>query len=158
MYFSVQNVLNFFPVKHRARYNLMILGTPWLYMYLFKNLITFVPEALFIISANGYFEYLSTLVMKYCSIPFSLSIGPPKSICISSESLILSSYQFPSRLCTRWLLPVYPGGYMATNYSALVKALRNSQDELSVYPPTRHPFLLLVSLFFLLGRHMRASH
>ena len=22
--------------------------------------------------------------MKYCSIPFSLSIGPPKSICISS--------------------------------------------------------------------------
>ena len=53
-------------------------------MYLFKNLITFVPEALFIISAVGYFERLSTFAMKYCSIAFSLSIGPPNSLCISS--------------------------------------------------------------------------
>ena len=43
----------------------------------------FVPEALFTISAVGYFEYLSTLVMKYCSIPFPLIIGPPKFICFS---------------------------------------------------------------------------
>ena len=62
----------------------MVLGAPWLHMYLFKNLITFVTEALFMAPAVGYFVYISTLVMKYCSIPFSLSIGPPKSIFISS--------------------------------------------------------------------------
>ena len=41
-------------------------------MYLFKNLITFGPEALFTISALGYFEYLSIRVIKYCSMPFSV--------------------------------------------------------------------------------------
>ena len=35
-------------------------------------------------SAVGYFEYLSMLVKKYCSMPISLIIGPPKSIWISS--------------------------------------------------------------------------
>ena len=47
-------------------------------------MITFGPEALFTISAVGYFEYLSILVIKYCSMPFSFKNGPPKSICISS--------------------------------------------------------------------------
>ena len=151
----------------------MVLGTPWLYMYLFKNVITFVPEALFTISAVGNFEYLSILAIKHRSIPFSLSIGPPKSIFFrhsvqrilvkvpicSAESLILNSYQFPCRLCTHWLLPVYPHGYMATKYSVLVKALRNSQEgELSVYPPIPHPLSFLVSLFFRLDRHIRASY
>ena len=78
MYFSVENVLNFFPVKHRARYNLMVLRTPWLYMYLFKKLITFVPEALFIISANGYFEYLSTLVYEILFYTFFIKYWPTK--------------------------------------------------------------------------------
>ena len=52
-------------------------------MYLIKNLITFGPEALFTISAVGYFEYLSIHV-KYRFMPFSFKIGPPKSISISS--------------------------------------------------------------------------
>ena len=43
-------------------------------MYLFKNLITIGPEALFTISAVGYFEYLSILVIKYCSMPFSFKL------------------------------------------------------------------------------------
>ena len=43
-----------------------------------------MPEALFTISAVGYFEYLSIPVIKYCSMPFSFKIGPPNSICISS--------------------------------------------------------------------------
>ena len=73
----------------------MVLGTPWLHIDLFKNLNTFVTEALFIIPAVGYFEYLSTLVKKYCSIPFSLNIGPPKSIFISS----LDSTQFGKGPC-----------------------------------------------------------
>ena len=41
-------------------------------------------DALFTISTVGYFEYRSMFLMKYCSIPFSLTIGPPKSIWISS--------------------------------------------------------------------------
>ena len=32
----------------------------------------------------GYFENRSTLVMKYCSMPFSFLIGPPNYIWISS--------------------------------------------------------------------------
>ena len=47
-------------------------------------MITFGPDALFTISAVGYLEYLSILVIKYCSMPFSFKIGPPKSNCISS--------------------------------------------------------------------------
>ena len=69
--FSVQNVSHFFPVKHLACSNLIVLGTPWFYINLLRNLITFGPDALFTISAVGYFEYRSTHVMKYCSMPFS---------------------------------------------------------------------------------------
>ena len=45
---------------------------------------TFVPESLFTIPAVGYFGYQSTLVIKYCSVPFSLIKCPPKSIWNSS--------------------------------------------------------------------------
>ena len=35
MLFSIQNVSNFFSVKHVAWSNLIVLGTPWLYIYIY---------------------------------------------------------------------------------------------------------------------------
>ena len=100
---------------------------------MFRNLITFLPNSLFTTSAVGYFEYLSKLVVKYCSILFSFIIGPPKSNWISSFGSIhfgnsshlqcvINDFKFipiSVQACTRLLLPIYPGGYMATKCSVL---------------------------------------
>ena len=69
---------------HLAWSYLIVLGNPLLYMHVFRNLLTFRQEELFNISSVGYFEQWSMPSKKCCSMPFSLTIGPSKSIWISS--------------------------------------------------------------------------
>ena len=82
--FSEQNFSNLLPFEHLAWSNLIVLGTPLLYRYVFRNLITFGLEARYIISVLGYFEYRCMPVKKFCSTHFSKIIGPPKSVWSSS--------------------------------------------------------------------------
>ena len=62
----------------------MHLGTPCIAMYFVKKCSMFVAFALLYSLSVGNLENLSMHASKYTSLPCPSSIGPPKSICISS--------------------------------------------------------------------------